>query len=290
MKLLVFISALGFPCASSWGPDGHKIVAQIASGMLSFEELSNLRGLLGGEHLADIATWADQARREPAYSWSEPLHYLNNRDGTCTFTYEEACKDDRCVAGAIVNYTRIAMDHNSSAHAKNEALHFVVHFVGDIHQPLHCGWASDRGGNLIDVEEGFDGNTETKLHAVWDYGIIDRIESDGGYDWLGYEAELSKKIASTWSANSTLWSMCFASISELHQCVEKIAQESITAACASAYYDDHGKKVYEHETLDEGYYTTRSLVVSERLAAGGVRLGALLRQILSGAVPEAQLV
>merc|ERR1712039_1004667 len=100
------------------------------------------------------------------------------------------------------------------------------------------------GGNKINVKEGFDNEKETELHAVWDYGMIDRIKSDAGYDdWQGYEQAVVKNISSVWGADSETWKQCFSttSKSKLQQCVEEIAQESLTAACQSAYRDETGQ-------------------------------------------------
>jgi len=198
---------------------------------------------------------------------------------------------DQCAAGAIVNFTNVAMDKQASQEVKNDALRFVVHVVGDLHQPLHAGWTSDLGGNRIHVEEGFFENKKVNLHALWDYGLIDRIFKDGGFAWDGYEAELAKDVASgQMSKNVTEWAACFpdvgAQASQVQQCVETIAQESLTLACQSAYYDDHSTKIFETEDLDEGYYATRRPVVSNQLAAGGVRLAKLLRWILSATNAE----
>lgn len=138
--------------------------------------------------LALVADWADQARYTSEYHWTAPLHYIDIRDDLidgacpagssneatrsplCTFNYTRDCVNDFCVAGAIANYTRQLHpssgkappppkgdnendDNNSPAAAV--ALKFVVHFVGDIHQPLHCSRTTDRGGNSIDVHWEF---------------------------------------------------------------------------------------------------------------------------------------
>ncbi|KAF9674080.1 hypothetical protein SADUNF_Sadunf10G0090600 [Salix dunnii] len=111
-----------------------------------------------GNDLGSVCSWADKVRFR--YQWSAPLHFINTPD-VCIYKYTvRDCEDDtgekgRCVAGAINNYTTQLLTYNSgSSQADNnltEALLFLSHFMGDIHQPLHVGLASDRGGNTIDV-------------------------------------------------------------------------------------------------------------------------------------------
>jgi len=279
-KLFATVAAAACAAAAAWGNDGHKIVAQIASGLLSSAEEAKAAKMAGASSLADIASWADEVRHESAYRWSAPLHFINNPDGSCKFDYNIACKHDFCAAGAILNFTNVAMDNSSSQQLISDAIRFVVHFLGDIHQPLHVGWTTDDGGNEIKVEEGFLDNKQTELHAVWDSGIIDRIFQDGGYsDWSGYEKVLAKDLPSD---------SCFSSTTPagLKTCVEQMAQESLTLACQDAYRDETGKLVTQGEVLDEKYYTTRKTIVASQLQKAGVRLATLLRFILSRGGPS----
>jgi len=279
-KLFVAITLVTFAAVAAWGSDGHKIVAQIAADLLSSDERAQCVKMAGASSLADIAAWADEVRDDAAYKWSAPLHFINNPDKICKFDYNTACKDDFCVAGAILNFTKVAMESSSSQQLVSDAVRFVVHFVGDVHQPLHCGWTSDLGGNKIDVEEGFLDNKKSELHAVWDSGLIDRVYKDGGYsDWSGYEQELAKALPHD---------SCFSSKTPagLKDCVNQIAQESLTLACQDAYRDETNKLVTNGEDLDEKYYTTRKPIVGSQLQKAGVRLAALLRFIVAGAAPS----
>jgi hypothetical protein len=130
-------------------------------------------------HLAQVATWADRVRTAPGFRWSASLHYIGAKDdhpsGRCAFPGEKGWAGRRGanVLGAIRNVTGILADYadgNRAAHARGdgdalaaEALKFLVHFVGDMHMPLHLT-GRDRGGNGDKVL--FDGRLSSKLHSV----------------------------------------------------------------------------------------------------------------------------
>lgn len=97
------------------------------------------------ENLTRIASWADEIKRRPEYRFTSSLHYVNPKDDEphmCRFDYQMDCPEGRCIVGAIFNYSKRADPSTGLSHdAQVEALKFLVHYVGDIHQPLH--------GNLI---------------------------------------------------------------------------------------------------------------------------------------------
>ncbi|KAF8780023.1 hypothetical protein HU200_001988 [Digitaria exilis] len=161
LLLLLLAAAAALPAPSyGWGVDGHLMVCQIAQGRLSDAAAAAVKDLLpsyAGNNLNSLCSWADDVKFR--YHWSSPLHYIDTPDGLCTYSYDRDCKDEdgvkgRCVAGAINNYTSQLLTYGrSSAPQYNltQALLFLSHFMGDIHQPLHVGFTSDRGGNTIDV-------------------------------------------------------------------------------------------------------------------------------------------
>ena len=123
--------------------------------------------------LSDVANWADQVHREPQWSWSAPLHFLNVQKDrpvgkTCVYERTRDCKDHRspdfpfCVPAAVQNYTK-----QVPAATTEYPIRFLVHFMGDLHQPLHCALASDYGGNTIKVEFDIPNQgTKWDLHQV----------------------------------------------------------------------------------------------------------------------------
>ncbi|KAJ6507341.1 phospholipase C/P1 nuclease domain-containing protein [Mycena vitilis] len=178
-------------CATNvlaWGAAGHEIIATIAQIHLHPSVFPTMCAVLNFTstskcHLAPIAAWADSAR--PKMPWSAPLHYIGAVDDypsqTCAFPGPRgwAGADEANVLGAIRNVTDILMDWTEGnnagvgsdyqdAVAANEALKFLVHFLGDMHNPLHLT-SRDRGGNSVPV---FFGGRKTNLHALWDGLLI----------------------------------------------------------------------------------------------------------------------
>ena len=161
--------------ARAWGPLGHRIVADLAYAGLDARARTQVDALLARQHvasLADVANWADTIRDAPEPDalgrQTVPLHYVNMH-GSCDYKPALDCPDGRCVVAAIGHYAAVLGDRGRSPDARAQALNFVVHFVGDVHQPLHAGYRQDRGANDYPVQ--FQGEA-TNLHRVWDSGLL----------------------------------------------------------------------------------------------------------------------
>jgi hypothetical protein len=181
------------PEAQAWGPDGHRIVAELAQRHLSPAAEAQVERLLAPEHtrrLADVATWADDMQDDPAQQslWkaTRGMHYINFRDRQCNYQPPQDCRSGRCVVGALQHYVAVLGDRSQSDAARREALKFVVHFVGDVHQPLHAGYRDDKGGNTFQVQ--FDGKG-SNLHRVWDSGML----RSRGLGWQDYARQLDAR-------------------------------------------------------------------------------------------------
>ncbi|KAI0071106.1 phospholipase C/P1 nuclease [Panus rudis PR-1116 ss-1] len=182
--LALSISLHNIPTTLAWGAAGHEIVATIAQIYLHPTTLTEVCNVLyPGQadsnnsfppcHISRVASWADQVRRQPQYRYSASLHYVGALDDhpsdTCVFPGERgwAGRTDHNVLGAVRNVTgivgdyRVGMQDQSSA---EEAIKFLIHFVGDMHMPLHLT-GRERGGNGVKVT--FDGRV-TNLHSLWD--------------------------------------------------------------------------------------------------------------------------
>ncbi|WP_114241343.1 S1/P1 nuclease [Dyella sp. C9] len=181
------------PAVQAWGPLGHSIVADLAQRHLSPAAEAEVERLLAPEHtksLADIASWPDEIRNDPTKDalWKQTrgLHYVDFTSGDCNYTPPRDCKDGVCVVEGIDHYVKILADKSQSDAARLEALKFVVHFIGDEHQPLHGGSRDDKGGNTYQVQ--FDGKG-TNLHSVWDSGLL----KTHGLEWKAYADELDAR-------------------------------------------------------------------------------------------------
>ena len=157
--------------AFSWGKTGHRVVGQIAENHLSPKAAAAVRDLLGPDSLAEIANWADEIRSDPSWKRADPWHYVNIPDGE---TYEAMTKNP--AGDIIVAMKRFEATLRNPAAPKEEriqALKFLVHMIGDIHQPLHAGKRDDLGGNRVSVH-WFRSVEATNLHTVWDDLIIEQ--------------------------------------------------------------------------------------------------------------------
>ncbi|KAG6470206.1 hypothetical protein ZIOFF_071266 [Zingiber officinale] len=215
--LASFFLLLAFPAFTyGWGIVGHQIICQITQDRLSESAAAAVKELLPAyaeNDLSTLCSWADTIKFR--YHWSSELHYIDTPDDLCTYNYNRDCKDEdgvkgRCVSGAITNYTNQLLTYGSSADESQynltEALLFLSHLMGDIHQPLHVGFTSDRGGNTIPVRWF---RRKSELHKVWDKDIIETA-GDRFYDNVVEEFPdaLKQNITGEWSDQVVKWEKC----------------------------------------------------------------------------------
>ena len=174
----------------AWGQLGHRMVGELAQRHISPAAKAEVAMLLAGEAdptLGGVATWADQLRdTDPdRFKATSRWHYINAQGGGCGFDMARDCPDGGCAVSAINAQLAILADRTQPLQARRDALKFVVHFVGDVHQPMHAGNRTDRGGNNFQVSlrtplvpEAYaiknyvDGVMGTNLHSIWDYYIL----------------------------------------------------------------------------------------------------------------------
>lgn len=171
--LSVLIYGFSLSGLQGFGFEGHKIIATIASHHLSAAAREQVTALLGGDPtttMVIVSTWADEIRSDSTYDYARPYHYVNLPPDAKSYVPERDCPDQACVVGAIEHYRDVLANPSVSVAEKQEALKFLIHFVADLHQPLHAGLKVDRGGNDIPVV--FQGET-SNLHRLWDYLLID---------------------------------------------------------------------------------------------------------------------
>lgn len=177
MKTSLIPLTLALPGALAWGGFGHITVAYIASDFVSPNTAAYFQGLLRNtstDYLAGVATWADSIRYTKWGHFTGPFHFIDAHDSpptSCNIDFERDCKAEGCVVSAIANYTSQLLDPTLPPWIRAQAAKFVIHFVGDIHQPLHTEDVA-KGGNGIHVK--FDGSG-LNLHHVWDSSIAEKI-------------------------------------------------------------------------------------------------------------------
>ena len=249
--------------AEAWGPQGHRVIARVASERLTPAARAAIRDLLHPDDtLPDIADWADHEGHE-VYPRSAPWHYVNIPISAAHYPDGSDSKRSDNVVRQIAHYRSILLDHSKSKVDRQTALLFLVHFVSDVHQPLHVGDNRDRGGNLTQVR--FDGRG-TNLHQLWDSGLIRQI---GGNDqvWAGrVERAITPRTAQLWSRGTP----------------EVWAEESLQAAKV-AYQDLEGKprSVESGYTLSDSYVRQVEPILIEQMARASVRLADELNEVFN---------
>jgi len=279
-----------------WGRDGHTITAHVADSLLSSQAREALdRDIGGAGALTDVSVWCDGYDHTAAGRWSSQLHYINYPTHECRFDWQRDCGGDQCNAGALVNFSRQVYQPGLSADRRLMALRFVIHMMGDIHQPMHVGSKLDHGGNLIKIHENFsaavDGHHRANnLHAVWDDSIVIRAiqEVPSGKpsnDWHDLSAYLLKALSTDWKDEVQGWRDAVAGARDeqlLRSGLTEVAQETAHIGCSKAYVDEHNSTIKQGKTLGEGYYEWGKPEVLRQLAKGGVRLAQLLNDLLEG--------
>lgn len=275
MKVLLVLSFV--VTVLCWGRDGHRITAQIAADRLTSETQSVITHYIGQRTLASIAPDPDSYDHMAQGRWSGPLHYVNMIKGQAKFNWMEDCPDPpSCVVGAILNYTDIqTKEGDAGAFCESVlkltiepcALEFLTHFMGDIHQPLHVGYKSDRGGNEVKVE--FFGK-RTELHEVWDTLMIEKFCNG---DWQSYVDILNKQIAAQ-PSNVTKWESVTDPVD--------MADGSYNWTRFDVYvFSDplEDANASSEPKLSTWYYNHNLPIVSEQLIKGGLRLAVKLNTL-----------
>lgn len=249
-----------------WGPNGHRITAQIADRHLTKRTRDSVAALVGAASLAQLSTWPDEIRSDPAWAYSTPWHFITIEDSFEVYADGEARyralrkTQNGNVVEAIKSFERI-LRGTAPREKKRIALRFLVHFVGDVHQPLHVGRGGDRGGNRVDVH-WFD--ELTNLHKVWDEGIIESNHLSFS-EFAAFIDQVPADSAAVWN-NST--------------CIDWM-NESFTLRRNVYGIDDLSKHTDQQGRLNLSYaYIFDTMpTVERRLAKGGIRLAALLNSI-----------
>jgi len=155
--------------AFGWWEQGHQIVAAIAAQRLNPKAKAAVAAILPeGQTLESVAAWADEIRKDRKETG--PWHYIDIPTGAERGDWSKYCPEQSCVATAIPKMEAILKDGSASREQREEALRFLVHFVGDMHQPLHAGERGDHGGNLVKLT--FEGQP-LNLHAAWDGKLME---------------------------------------------------------------------------------------------------------------------
>ncbi|RMA58472.1 S1/P1 nuclease [Ulvibacter antarcticus] len=211
LLFLIVFSAQTLTATNDWGKTGHRVTGEIAQNYLSKKAQKKISKLLNGASLAFVSNYGDDIKSDDAYRSYSPWHYVNFPFDS---TYEAHPKSEKgdLIAG-INTCIEVLKNETSSNQEKVFHLKMLVHFIGDLHQPLHIGLAEDKGGNDFQVRWFNDG---TNLHTVWDTKMIEdfsmsytelakntdvltkneleNIQSGKVIDWMNESRALCKEI------------------------------------------------------------------------------------------------
>jgi len=199
-KSLMFICvAMTAPLpASAWGPQGHEIIASIALRELTPAARDQVARLVGGPAMmVHDANWADEIRDQRRDT--APWHYVDIPLAATGYEARRDCPDQDCVVAQIENDRRALADHRLRDGVRAQALRFLIHFVADLHQPLHAEDNDDKGGNDIRV---YIGRERASLHRVWDSDVVEALGRDTGAIADKIERSISPAQRKAWASGA----------------------------------------------------------------------------------------
>ena len=310
--LLALSTFAAVPSAEAWGCKGHEVVALIAERHLSDRARQVAIDLLAtqltdphlahtcpetGDRFVDASTWADDIRR--VRPETGPWHFIDIPRGAPESDLSRYCPPaSGCITTALAEELQILRDHRLAPEARADALRFAIHFVGDIHQPLHASTNNDLGGNCVPVT--FFGHTPApadgqraifipNLHEVWDTEIIERFIV--GKSVWDFAEELERKFSgpiSAWQGQSgdfTAWAW------ESHELAEQIVYghlphllpietpRPINKCPARREVATRAGLLDPDENLADDYQAVAAAIIQEQLAKAGARLARLLNSL-----------
>jgi hypothetical protein len=297
--------------AWAWGCEGHQAVAMIAEKHMTAHALEMANKLLRSEPIdptlsrfcteaafdlmADSATWPDDIRKiRPEAS---PWHYIDIPRDAHRGPLSDFCQPQTgCVTSALAEQINLLRNDATDPRVRADALRFIIHFVGDLHQPMHCVTNNDEGGNCVPIN--FFGNPPIEknpqnesyspnLHSIWDYGVIQKMK--GSQSISQWAASLDAEF----SAQDGAWQAAGVNIDdwvwEGHELADKVAYPKLPVAIpvetpvhvASCADDNHvsTRMLKLDERVLQAYVDAVGPTINEQIAKAGVRLAMILNQI-----------
>lgn len=270
--------------ALAWGEEGHRMVAVIADKYLTPEARRQVLVLLKDDRLADgepsyrrtlaeIAYWADEIKDTPWGKRRSAWHF-DDMPVCADADASQYCRRGACASGQLSRHLAMLANKRESIRRKNEALKWVVHLVGDIHQPLHAANHDDRGGNTVQVS--FFGERDNppygtvNLHAIWDVHMVRRLIVEKG----GEDAVASRGIG---EAERATWEQ--GSVSEWVNESNAIARTMVYPSLPAAF--SCSGRITGILTIDGEYYSKAAPMIETQIRKAGIRLARVLNEVFS---------
>jgi hypothetical protein len=258
MRRLPIALLCGCLPAFGWGVEGHSLVARIAWMQLTPAVQARVSAILGpGVTMQSVASWADEVRNQRRETG--PWHYIDIPIDKPHLDMARDCPKGDCVLARIEAFRQALKDLATAAAERREALLFLIHFVGDMHQPLHSSDNNDQGGNKVAVT--FDGRT-SNLHSLWDSGLLGKLPKED--DLFAQWSRESAKHARKWSRGT----------------VDDWAEESHKAAQQITYGRLPKVAAGTAEPIDAAYAKKADPLIRLQIEKAGARLARVLNEAL----------
>jgi hypothetical protein len=259
VPVFIIVCSLGL---ISWGPTGHKAIAKIAENHLTPAAQQAVKHILGTETLVDVANYADEIRSDPEFKYTGAYHYVNVPPGLTFAQFASEVHNQKAnnVYKMVLRCEMDLKDPGAGYYKKALALKFLVHLVGDLHQPMHVSNGEDKGGNAISITfNGEQGN----LHGLWDGGLIDRQGLNYKQMAETYDTATPVEIKKWQSDDLMMW------LWESYQVSTILYREAA-----------------QNPNFGEEYYKSHLPTLEKRIEKAGIRLAGILNAIFATSSPS----
>jgi hypothetical protein len=251
----IALAAVCPPAVFGWGTEGHALIARIAEAQLTPAARQQIALILGpGKTIVSVASWPDEIRRSRPET--APWHYVDIPINKPHLDMARDCPKGDCVIVKIEDFEKVLANPAAPPDQRREALMFVIHFIGDMHQPMHASDNGDRGGNSVAVQLA---DRRTNLHSLWDSGLLsrmgkeDNLEAAWEKDSAGHAKKWAKGSVEDWAEQS-------------HKEAQKVAYKKLPA----------GTPV----TVNAAYEKAGDALIRLQIEKAGARLAGVLNQTL----------
>lgn len=285
MRTSIAISALlsVAPLTSAWGVVGHQAVAFVAQDLISPQTKAWAQAIIGDKtssFLANYATWADSYKSTSVGAFTKPFHYIDANDSppqTCNVDYNRDCPQNNCVVSAIANYTNLLQDTSQSQIIRNQSLMFLIHFIGDVHQPLHDEAISVGGNGIMLTYAG----SRTNLHHIWDTNMPEQFAGTGMSSARSWATILTNQINNgSYKSLAPGWIKGI-SVTAAQTSALSWASDSNAFVCSTVFSESQAQ-IQADTDLAGKYYNTALPIIQVQIAKAGYRLAAWMNLLATG--------
>ncbi|MEO7143076.1 MAG: S1/P1 nuclease [Bryobacteraceae bacterium] len=282
MKFTAIVMAAFTACpAMAWGPEGHRIVARIAAANLSTRARMQVASLLlcdsdpssVAEAMANVSNWADtiDKRSTNTGSW----HYIDIALTDTRADVAKRCPNHACISEKIPALLFSLRSEHVGDWSVGDQLKFIIHLVGDLHEPLHCADNADRGGNCVQTRSFHSKN----LHQAWDFGMLEEMNSSD----VALASDLMQHLNPAWKRGSVddwTWESHEVAVKNVYGPLGSVIPKEppeILTSCEEAPAAIQDLTLH----LSQRYLHLNEPVIREQLAKAGLRLATLLNALWS---------